>query len=100
MLLSHADTLHLDRYGFIVTQDEAASKSKRTSAQVRRDQRHVHKWRRMLGSSREDFEAYWASRPKKVKQRVRKGIPDEFRGLVWQYLSGAEPQVNVDPVLL
>jgi hypothetical protein len=33
--------------------------------------------------------AYAASRPKKVKRRVRKGIPDEFRGLAWQYLSGA-----------
>jgi hypothetical protein len=32
--------------------------------------------------------AYAASRPKKVKRRVRKGIPDEFRGLAWQYLSG------------
>lgn len=93
VLLSHADKLHLDRYGFIVTQEEAASKAarvKRSTAQTRRDQRHVHKWRRMLGSSRDDFKAYWASRPKKVKRRVRKGIPDEFRGLVWQYLSGAE----------
>jgi hypothetical protein len=32
--------------------------------------------------------AYAESRPKKVKRRVRKGIPDEFRGLAWQYLSG------------
>lgn len=91
VLLSHADKLHLDRYGFIVTLEEAATRAaraKRTSAQARREQRHVQKWRHMLGSCREDFVAYWASKAKKVKRRVRKGIPDEFRGLVWQYLSG------------
>jgi hypothetical protein len=45
----------------------------------------------MLGSSAADFEAYCkdARRMKKVKGRVRKGIPDEFRGYVWQLLSGA-----------
>jgi hypothetical protein len=51
----------------------------------------VAKWRRMLGSSAADFEAFCkdAGRMKKVKGRVRKGIPDEFRGYVWQLLSGA-----------
>lgn len=42
----------------------------------------------VLVSCREEFMAYAASRPKKLKRRVRKGIPDEFRGLAWQYLSG------------
>lgn len=46
------------------------------------------KWRRMLGSSAPDFEAYCAVKMKKVKRRVRKGIPDEFRGYAWQLLSG------------
>lgn len=56
--------------------------------QVRRDQRHVAKWRHMLGGSAADFEAYRAAKMAKVKRRVRKGIPDEFRGYVWQLLSG------------
>jgi hypothetical protein len=42
--------------------------------------------------------AYAASRPKKVKRRVRKGIPDEFRGLAWQYLSGEGQIVTCDGV--
>ncbi len=91
VLLSHPEPLHLDRYGFIVTAEEAkarAARSRRTKAQQQRDKRHVAKWRTMIGSDRADFERYCALRPKKVKRRVRKGIPDEFRGLVWQYLSG------------
>jgi hypothetical protein len=55
VLLSHADKLHLDRYGFIVTEAEAharAARARRTPAQAKREQRHVAKWRRMLGSSR------------------------------------------------
>lgn len=46
------------------------------------------KWRHMLGSSAPDFEAYCKEKMKKVKRRVRKGIPDEFRGYAWQLLSG------------
>lgn len=56
--------------------------------QVQREQRRVAKWRHMLGSSSSDFEAYCRERMKKVKRRVRKGIPDEFRGYAWQLLSG------------
>lgn len=56
--------------------------------QVQREQRRVAKWRHMLGSSAADFEAYFAAKMSKVKKRVRKGIPDEFRGYVWQLLSG------------
>eukprot|EP00879_Flechtneria_rotunda_P016160 GHRR01016904.1.p1 GENE.GHRR01016904.1~~GHRR01016904.1.p1 ORF type:complete len:540 (+),score=213.37 GHRR01016904.1:419-2038(+) len=100
VLLAHADKLHLDRYGFIVSEAEAharAARAKRTPGQVKREQRHVHKWRRMLGSRRDDFMAYCASRPKKVKRRVRKGIPDEFRGLVWQYLSGGRELMQQHP---
>lgn len=59
-----------------------------TNTQVRREQRHVAKWRHMLGASAGDFEAYCAVKLSKVKRRVRKGIPDEFRGYVWQLLSG------------
>ena len=72
-------------------QDEArlrAARARRTKAQVKQDERHVLKWRKMLGNSRTDFQRYCQERPKKLKRRVRKGIPDEFRGLVWQYLSG------------
>lgn len=31
---------------------------------------------------------YMAAHPAKFKERVRKGIPEELRGLSWQLLSG------------
>lgn len=55
VLMSHVNKLHLDRYGFIVTEAEAhvrAARAKRTPGQIKREQRHVAKWRRMLGSNR------------------------------------------------
>jgi len=51
----------------------------------------------MLGNSRTDFQRYCQQRPKKLKRRVRKGIPDEFRGLVWQYLSGGRELMSRNP---
>jgi hypothetical protein len=56
--------------------------------QVQCEQRRVAKWRHMLGGSAADFESYCKEKMKKVKRRVRKGIPDEFRGYAWQLLSG------------
>jgi len=41
-----------------------------------------------------DWGAYVERRPDKVKRRVRKGIPDEFRGRVWSYLSGVTHRVH------
>jgi hypothetical protein len=93
VVLARGDELAVDRYGFILAPEEAraraaAARCRRTKAQAKRDARAVAKWRKMLGCGREDFVAYMERRPAKVKRRVRKGIPDEFRGLVWQYLSG------------
>jgi hypothetical protein len=91
VVLAHGDGLHIDRYGFIVSPEEArlrAARARRTRGQIKADQRVVSKWRKMLGAGRADWQRYCAAKPAKVKRRVRKGIPDEFRGLVWQYLSG------------
>ena len=65
--------------------------------QVQRERKRVAKWRRMLGSSAADFEAYCSVKMKKVKKRVRKGIPDEFRGYAWQLLSGAGQMLHKLP---
>jgi hypothetical protein len=40
------------------------------------------------GSGGADWKAYMKAHPRKVQKRVRKGIPDQLRGLVWQLLSG------------
>lgn len=50
--------------------------------------RRVRKWMNMIGDTFHDFEHFRTENPKKVKSRCRKGIPDEFRGVAWYYLSG------------
>ena len=40
------------------------------------------------GSGGADWKAYMKAHQRKVQKRVRKGIPDQLRGLVWQLLSG------------
>lgn len=95
MLLAHDGDIHVDRYGFMVGTDDGSTNVATTSKPQplqhrdhKKDQRRVQKWRKMLGNSRSDFQQYCQRKHRKVKRRIRKGIPDEFRGLVWQYLSG------------
>lgn len=47
------------------------------------------KWREMIGVGPTDFNAYLRRRPREVKRRIRRGVPDCLRGLVWQLISGS-----------
>ncbi len=40
------------------------------------------------GAGGQDWKSYLARSPRKVQRRVRKGIPDQLRGLAWQLISG------------
>lgn len=53
-----------------------------------RDIRRLKKWRKMLGTGGAEWREYLREHPRKVQRRVRKGVPDQLRGLVWQFLSG------------
>lgn len=53
-----------------------------------RDIRRLKKWRKMLGTGGAEWRAYLKEHPRKVQRRVRKGVPDQLGGLVWQLLSG------------
>ena len=46
-----------------------------------------HAWW-LAGAGGQDWKAYLARSPRKVQRRVRKGIPDQLRGLAWQLISG------------
>lgn len=50
----------------------------------------LRKWRHMVGAGGLDWQDYLNKHPAKVKRRIRKGIPDALRGLVWQLLSGTD----------
>lgn len=42
----------------------------------------------MAGAGGSDWKSYLARSPRKVQRRIRKGIPDQLRGLAWQLISG------------
>ena len=50
-------------------------------------------WRTIIGTGGEDWKAYVRKYPRDVKKRIRKGVPDCLRGVVWQLVSGSRDLV-------
>lgn len=83
----------VDKYGFVKSDQvnptvEVSTKFKPSNEQER-EQRRVRKWRKMIGVGGTDWKHYVRRKPNVVKRRIRKGIPDCLRGLVWQLISGS-----------
>jgi hypothetical protein len=89
---SNLDPLVTDRYGFVISKDDSAYDPHTASAldpsipdsklvierrQKLEDSRTV-KWRNMLNH----WETFNMLRSEKVKERIRKGIPDNLRGIL------------------
>lgn len=55
------------------------------------------KWRKMIGTGGSDWKHYVRRKPHVVKRRIRKGIPDCLRGLVWQLISGSRDLLLMNP---
>lgn len=49
------------------------------------------------GLDGKNWNHFSAKKHAKVKQRVRKGIPDAVRGLAWQMLAGSRELVQLNP---
>lgn len=62
-----------------------------------RDERRIRKWRKMIGVGGSDWKQYVRRKPHVVKRRIRKGIPDCLRGLVWQLISGSRDLLLLNP---
>lgn len=62
-----------------------------------REERRVRKWRKMIGVGGSDWKYYLRRKPHVVKRRIRKGIPDCLRGLVWQLISGSRDLLLMNP---
>jgi TBC1 domain family member 10 len=62
-----------------------------------REERRIRKWRKMIGVGGSDWKHYVRRNPHVVKRRVRKGIPDCLRGLVWQLISGSRDLLLMNP---
>ena len=62
-----------------------------------REERRIRKWRKMIGVGGSDWKHYVRRKPHVVKRRIRKGIPDCLRGLVWQLISGSRDLLLMNP---
>lgn len=51
----------------------------------------------MIGVGGSDWKHYVRRKPNVVKRRIRKGIPDCLRGLVWQLISGSRDLLLMNP---
>ncbi|KAL8527687.1 hypothetical protein ACS0TY_005505 [Phlomoides rotata] len=89
----------VDRFGF-VKQDgntpDGLTKS-RSPLEFEREERRIRKWRKMIGVGGNDWKHYVRRKPQVVKRRIRKGIPDCLRGLVWQLISGSRDLLLMNP---
>lgn len=80
----------VDKYGFLKRANGShASLTSGPPGERERDERRLRKWRKMIGVGGSDWKQYVKRNPKVVKRRIRKGIPDCLRGLVWQLISGS-----------
>lgn len=51
----------------------------------------------MIGAGGMEWKHYCKKKPLVVKRRIRKGIPDCLRGLVWQLVSGSRDLLLKNP---
>ncbi|KAK7851133.1 evi5-like protein [Quercus suber] len=90
----------LDRFGFIKPElnnsPDGLAKG-RSANENEREERRIRKWRKMIGVGGSDWKHYVKRKPHVVKRRIRKGIPDCLRGLVWQLISGSRDLLLMNP---
>ncbi|KAK6913442.1 Rab-GTPase-TBC domain [Dillenia turbinata] len=90
----------VDRFGFVKQDNssiaDALNKS-RLANEHQREERRIRKWRKMIGVGGSDWKHYVRRKPLVVKRRIRKGIPDCLRGLVWQLISGGRDLLLMNP---
>ncbi|KAF8378505.1 hypothetical protein HHK36_029847 [Tetracentron sinense] len=93
-------TRPVDRFGFAKQEPnyspEGLTKSRLVNEQDK-EERRVRKWRKMIGVGGSDWKHYVRRKPHVVKRRIRKGIPDCLRGLVWQLISGSRDLLLMNP---
>eukprot|EP00164_Ancoracysta_twista_P007120 GFYU01010055.1.p1 GENE.GFYU01010055.1~~GFYU01010055.1.p1 ORF type:complete len:400 (+),score=74.13 GFYU01010055.1:145-1344(+) len=86
-----------DRYGFLFESAEVEAEYEQERNHVIRKESHrLTKWLEMVHT---DWDKYKRKNPVKVKRRIRKGIPDRLRGLVWQSISKSRDFVTQNPGL-
>ncbi|XP_039854012.1 EVI5-like protein isoform X2 [Panicum virgatum] len=90
----------VDRFGFIKPEQSGSPDGLpkgRSIHEREREERRIRKWRKMIGVGGSDWKHYVRRNPHVVKRRIRKGIPDCLRGLVWQLISGSRDLLLMNP---
>nr|GMD03509.1 EVI5-like protein isoform X1 [Ipomoea batatas] len=88
----------VDRFGFLKQDGNSNGFARSKSAyEYQREERRIRKWRKMIGVGGSDWKHYVRRKPHVVKRRIRKGIPDCLRGLVWQLISGSRDLLLMNP---
>ncbi|XP_027154692.1 EVI5-like protein isoform X1 [Coffea eugenioides] len=91
--------VRVDRFGFVKQEQNSAEGlcRSRSASEYEREERRIRKWRKMIGVGGSDWKHYIRRKPHVVKRRIRKGIPDCLRGLVWQLISGSRDLLLMNP---
>lgn len=87
-LLSSPDPVVVDQFGFIREKSSSSQLSGQSRTKTDKARRRAEKWLEMLGPDGRHLHEALIKQPAKVKQRVRKGIPDPLRGLAWAVMAG------------
>jgi hypothetical protein len=81
----------LDRYGFIVSEEESLS-TVVTREMIRYENAQVRKWQKRAATP-EAWQEYARRKPGKLRARIRAGIPEPVRGFVWKLMAaGRAPE--------
>ncbi|XP_078088418.1 growth hormone-regulated TBC protein 1-like isoform X2 [Mustelus asterias] len=80
--------IRTDQYGFV--QSAGSVPREQVSGYGSVLKRRAIKWRKLLQGSR-------VERSLKMKRYIRKGIPNEYRSLIWMTVSGAQAQMEKNP---
>ncbi|KAJ0411616.1 hypothetical protein ATCC90586_004085 [Pythium insidiosum] len=89
-----------DRYGFLITDrrfQRAPSDVIQQRQSVWLENRRTQKWVKMIGKQLEDWEVCQLKNARKLKSRIRKGIPEALRGRVWCHLAGSTQMLQNNP---
>lgn len=87
------NTPDVDVYGFFTNKGPSGSApptAQYPPQEAKLSERRLKKWLKMLGPGGSNFRTYCIRHRHVVERRVRKGIPDELRGLVWHQISGGQ----------
>eukprot|EP00742_Colponemidia_sp_Colp-10_P002756 GILJ01002946.1.p1 GENE.GILJ01002946.1~~GILJ01002946.1.p1 ORF type:complete len:386 (+),score=35.62 GILJ01002946.1:67-1158(+) len=100
--------LRVDRYGFIVDErspngvahstasaKEAKKLERKRRKEVLKENSRLEKWQAMIA----DWTKFQAKHPAIAKRRIRKGIPECLRGLMWQVLANSRTYSAQNPGL-